>query len=480
MFVILITFLANGYIVYAQEIDTFANAGSELSVENSVSEIENILINNGTNIDAELNDQIMYYEEMLRTVEDEEQRNKIVELMSTTKELINDYRVYSNGVQTRSFHAVYSPAIAAIVSYFNFKNYHLASELLTHAKNNKDLDSIYYPVNADIVLESAVFTDIRNNNNLQGSASFPNSGSTSDKDLYYALHSFYYSKSESGRVIEIQDRYDYAGDGGYNGISGIAINVMYDAQENGYLIPFYSVIIQDFEETKTNQSGEITIDAGDKYYEEQLTLGKEEYKDYYVTFKSTGFKAIQTFGCKDTYMYLYNSKNSLIKVDDNNGYSTNAFIHYFFIANVQYKIRIKFSDVKQSGQIKLAITSAIGERKKGSNNLNTYENIYNTTSSHITLLTSSIKNHVKLYTYTPTAKGNYMIKTLGNTDTYLYLIDPRSTYLLYESSYNDNGAEGLNAAVNKELAQDVPYLIVGSNADIQSEGKKFQLEIKRI
>lgn len=45
----------------------------------------------------------------------------------------------------------------------------------------------------------------------------PESGGTNDLDLYYAIHSFYYTKVERGRTIVIKDRYEYE-PGGYESI----------------------------------------------------------------------------------------------------------------------------------------------------------------------------------------------------------------------------------------------------------------------
>ena len=131
-----------------------------------------------------------------------------------------------NPIQTRgSFNLIYTPVVASVIAYFNNKGYILSAELLTHAKDNDDLDSIYVPVNRGILYQSSVFMNIVNGTSTYGSSVFPDEVDTVHKDLYNAIHSFYYSRSESGRVVVIQDRYDFTS-GGYNSIAGIAVETM--------------------------------------------------------------------------------------------------------------------------------------------------------------------------------------------------------------------------------------------------------------
>jgi hypothetical protein len=61
-------------------------------------------------------------------------------------------------------------------------------------------------------------------------------------DLFYAIHQFYYAKFQSGDVITVYDKYDFALDGGFDAIDDIPIEVMYMAQEKGVIVPFYTVI----------------------------------------------------------------------------------------------------------------------------------------------------------------------------------------------------------------------------------------------
>ena len=483
------TFASNGIVVYAQESNdkveevvtpsTMKNTPiSALEVADGMATLEQELESKGTDVVAELEKQIEYYQELLNSFISQEQAEQIENLISTTQELINEYQEYMNTEQSRGdFHLIYTPAVATVIAYFNSQDYNLAAELLTHARDNNNLDSIYTPINSDDVLSSSVYTSIREGATLEGTGEFASSNNTNDQDLYYAFHYFYYTKSASGRVVVIQDRYDYAHSDDYGSIGGIAVNVMYAAQEAGVLVPYYSVITNNFDGTSSNPTETVSISSSQRYYEDKVTIGKGEYKDYYVTFKSSGTKVFQTFGTKDAYLYLYDSNGNLLTSNDDGGYSLNALIRYYCSANVQYKIRVKFYSSTQSGETKLAITPSYGALKSDSSALNTYEDIYNTSSSNFTFNTFSNKGYVRLFTYTPSEKAYYTVETEGNVDTYVYLIDPRSTYLLSSADYNDDAGEGLNASVNKELAANVPYLIVYSRWDLTGTDSNFSLRI---
>ena len=126
-----------------------------------MSVLEQELSSKGTDVIAELEKQIEYYQNMLNSFISQEQAEQIQNLISTTQELITEYQVYINSEQTRGdFHLVYTPAVATVIAYFNSQDYNLAAELLTHARDNNNLDSIYNPINSNDVLSSSVYTNI--------------------------------------------------------------------------------------------------------------------------------------------------------------------------------------------------------------------------------------------------------------------------------------------------------------------------------
>jgi len=211
------------------------------NVRKNVEILENELKANNTDVVAQLQNQISRLKTKKNTVKNEKDKDKIDRLISTTESMVDMYNNDKSGItaQSKIDDPTIRDEIAAVVAYFDLKGYSLASELLEHAYDNDDLDSIYSPVYGDRVEDSPVFKRIAKNSSKQGSDIFPNSGSTIQKDLYYAIHEFYYLKNDS--TITISDLYDFA-PGTYGGIAGVAINAMYEAQQLGVLVPFYTYI----------------------------------------------------------------------------------------------------------------------------------------------------------------------------------------------------------------------------------------------
>lgn len=218
--------------------NVFAAETAEVGqIEQNIAAIEVELESYDTDVETELSKMIEEYQTLLdNSGENEEQ---IKSLISALEELLLEYQSYKSGISPYKFHAVYSPAVAAVISYFSANKYSLAAELLLHAQDNTVLNSNYSPVNGSRVKQSSVFRNIALGSKTSGSASFPNSGSVVHKDLYYAIHAFNYTKtSASSRTVKIRDRYDFA-PGDYEGIADIAVNTMYLAQEAGVVVPYY-------------------------------------------------------------------------------------------------------------------------------------------------------------------------------------------------------------------------------------------------
>ena len=139
--------LINKEIVHADTIETEPN-NVEVEKENldefysSIDTFETELEMYNTSVLAELNNQLNRYKKMLenKTYKDFDNVNKLI---ATTENLITEYEIYENRNKSRaSYHAVYTPMIAAAIAYFNANSYILSAEMLTHAKDNKTLHSI--------------------------------------------------------------------------------------------------------------------------------------------------------------------------------------------------------------------------------------------------------------------------------------------------------------------------------------------------
>lgn len=126
-------------------------------------------------------------------------------------------------------------AVSAVKAWFNYNGYLLSAELLTHARENKVHNSLYTPINGYRVKQSPVYSKIMKLSSRSGTDAFPNSGTVAQRDLYYAIHKFSWSKHNN--KLTIIDKYDFE-KGKYAGIAGVAVNAMYEAQQQGVITPF--------------------------------------------------------------------------------------------------------------------------------------------------------------------------------------------------------------------------------------------------
>ena len=224
----------------------------------------------------------------------------------------------------------------------------------------------------------------------------------------------------------------------------------------------------------------LNITASNRYTESQVKLDKGGYCDYTVTFATSGYKLIQTFGTRDTKIELYSASGTLLTNNDDGGYSLNSLIKYYCSANTEYTIRVKFWSSSTYGETKLAITPAYGALNSDSSDLTTYEDIYAiTTYTGYTWGTYAQKNYVRVITYTPPSSGSYTFTIESEFDTYIYVIDPRSSELVkINVNYNDDSGEGMNPLLTTTLEANVPYLIIYSAYNPNSLTETQNLTVK--
>lgn len=203
-----------------------------------ISEIEHNLAPNGTSVETELAKLIKDYQEKQEHANlNPAEKVQLDALINQVRKQLTDYMEYkTNSTERGRYDAVYSPAVAAAVAAFASQQYILAAELLTHAQQNSALNSHYSPVNGDRVTSSPIFQALRKSSTRHGSAEFPNSGNTIQRDLYYAIKKFDWSRT--GSYITITDRYDF-GKRDLDSVEGVAIEIMYQAQQAGVLVPYY-------------------------------------------------------------------------------------------------------------------------------------------------------------------------------------------------------------------------------------------------
>jgi hypothetical protein len=111
----------------------------------------------------------------------------------------------------------------------------------------------------------------------------------------------------------------------------------------------------------------------------------------------------------------------------------------------------------------LAITPAYGSLNAGSSFLNKFEDIYafkNVESA--TFGTFAEANYTRVLTFTPPSSGSYTFTINSSFDTYIYIIDPRSSNAIAYTNYDDDYGEGMNPMLTITLTANVPYVIIYS------------------
>lgn len=127
--------------------------------------------------ETELENLISLFEKQKQGATESVEIAKLEKLINTTNSLITNYTNYKSGFTTQTFHPVYSPAIAAVVSWFGVQDYMLSAELLLHAEEDSTVyNSTYYPQFGWRVNSSPVTQQIRINPEIDGSDLYPNSG----------------------------------------------------------------------------------------------------------------------------------------------------------------------------------------------------------------------------------------------------------------------------------------------------------------
>lgn len=129
-------------------------------------------------------------------------------------------------------------AVTMVVAYFSNKKYYLSRELLLQATLNSDKSSTYKPSYGSVIKSTSAIKKIANGTSTKGLSIFSSSSTVSEGDAKYALHQFKYTKSSSkSRTVKVTDYYDFAS-GDYNGLEGLAVEAMVNAQKNGSIVPY--------------------------------------------------------------------------------------------------------------------------------------------------------------------------------------------------------------------------------------------------
>lgn len=229
--------------IFGLEIPIYADECDRSDYVNVIETIKDEFEESGTSLDEILNKQLIVYKTELKdknlSLDD---KAKIMNLISALSEMIDSYEtktnteLYNLNLLNASYDLCES-AVTHIYGWFMFKGYVLAGELLLHAKDNSTLNSTYSPYQGYRAKQSTLYSSLANSGTSSGSSSFPNSGSTVDKDCYYAIHSFNWNQTST--KFYISDYYDFDEASYAEGIEGAAVGMMYQAQNYGIITPYY-------------------------------------------------------------------------------------------------------------------------------------------------------------------------------------------------------------------------------------------------
>lgn len=204
-----------------------------LIVENLKKELEAQDIN----VEYELNKTVKELKLQLLAEQDLNEIEKINNLIFGAEKLLDEYIRSKNGASTYANPP--NSAVPIVVAYFSNKNYVLARELLLQATLNSNKSSTYIPTHGSIIKNTQVIRSIANGGITSGSSIFSSTSTVQEADCKYALHKFNFSKATpSMKTVKVTDYYDYES-GDYDGLEGLAVDAMANAQKNGSLVPYH-------------------------------------------------------------------------------------------------------------------------------------------------------------------------------------------------------------------------------------------------
>ena len=196
-----------------------------------IKETQDELEKNGTSVENELSKMRDEYISKLDDIDDEKIKQSANEIINTLNECMISKTLIEN------FEC--KLAMRAMIAFFNFTNWKLSAELLTHMMNNEVTDSLYYPVNTDVLKESTKFLKLSSNiSKVSDDGVFDD-----NSDLNYSIHGFQYNKeyyNEDTIIFHLRDRYDfdYINDDGYGSLAKKGNNLLVKYQNEGLIKPY--------------------------------------------------------------------------------------------------------------------------------------------------------------------------------------------------------------------------------------------------
>jgi hypothetical protein len=228
--------------------------------------------------------------------------------------------------------------------------------------------------------------------------------------------------------------------------------------------PYYSQMYEFAKPVGAESTPNLSSFSSERYYEQTITIAPDTKWVMNLNFPTAGKKAIQTFGPRDSRIWLYQSDGTtLIASNDDSGYGMNPFLCLDAAANTSYILKIGFFSSALGGETKLSIAPFTGYLANGLTacsayddflDINTYPNF--TWTSYMSFRSSNI------ITWTPPESGNYTISLESSYDNYLYLFDPRSNDPMVRNVDFNDDSSGTNASLTKSVTAGIKYFLVYS------------------
>lgn len=103
---------------------------------------------------------------------------------------------------------------------------------------NTNKKSTYVPNYGYVLKSTNAIKKIAKGTSIKGSSVFNSTSTTAEGDAKYSIHKFDFTKTKANsKTVKVSDYYDY-GSGDYDGLAGIAVEAMKNAQKNGSIVPF--------------------------------------------------------------------------------------------------------------------------------------------------------------------------------------------------------------------------------------------------
>ncbi|MBE6536391.1 MAG: M4 family metallopeptidase [Ruminococcaceae bacterium] len=221
----------------------------------------------------------------------------------------------------------------------------------------------------------------------------------------------------------------------------------------------------------------INIGDDEPYKELDIYLSQGQLAKINITFASQGTRVIQTFGTKDTLMYLKDENGNLLAITEDEGYEYNCFLSYDFEANTSYTLEVEFYLGYETGNLKMLIVSSFyyssyEEISMGGEALNTL--------SGALIDNKSIMIRYKL-PYTQTIEITIQAAFLVD----IYIIDPTTTSDMVLQSYLQwidvvDGEEIYKTSVTFTVSPNIPYLMVLCPNDPLNDSGNFSLTLTKL